>query len=60
MSSFGITLVRQGAERLHGVEEEIKTALRQAPVLHHDETGMRVVGAAGVGWSGCMSRAPRS
>ena len=30
-----------------GVEQEIKAALRQAPVLHHDETGLRVVGAEG-------------
>jgi transposase len=42
-----VNLVRQGAERLRGVECEIKAALRQAPVLHHDETGLRVVGAEG-------------
>ena len=42
-----VNLVRHGAERLHGVEQEIKAALRQAPVLHHDETGLRVVGAEG-------------
>jgi transposase len=42
-----VTLVRHGAERLHGVEREIKAALRQAPVLHHDETGLRVVGTEG-------------
>ena len=42
-----VNLVRHGAERLLGVEQEIKAALRQAPVLHHDETGLRVVGAEG-------------
>jgi hypothetical protein len=42
-----VNLVRQGAERLQGVEQEIKAALRQAPVLHHDETGLRVVGTQG-------------
>ena len=42
-----VNLVRQGAERLQEVEREIKAALRQAPVLHHDETGLRVVGAEG-------------
>jgi transposase len=42
-----VNLVRQSAARLHVVEEEIKSALRQAPVLHHDETGLRVVGADG-------------
>jgi transposase len=42
-----VNLVRQGAERLVEVEQEIKAALRHAPVLHHDETGLRVVGAEG-------------
>ena len=42
-----VNLVRLGAARLQGVEEEIKAALRQAAVLHHDETGLRVVGAEG-------------
>jgi len=42
-----VNRVRQGAERLQGVEREIKAALRRAPVLHHDETGLRVVGAEG-------------
>jgi len=42
-----VNLVRLGAERLQGVEEEIKGALRQAPVLHHDETGLRVAGSDG-------------
>jgi transposase len=40
-----VNLVRHGADRLGEVEQEIKTALRHAPVLHHDETGLRVVGA---------------
>jgi transposase len=42
-----VNLVRMGAERLQGVEDEIKAALRQAPVLHHDETGLRVAGPNG-------------
>jgi transposase len=42
-----VNLVQQGAARLQGVEHEIKAALRRAPVLHHDETGLRVVGAEG-------------
>ena len=42
-----VNLVRQGAERLQGIEDEIKMALHRAPVLHHDETGLRVVGAEG-------------
>ncbi|HEY7093358.1 MAG TPA: IS66 family transposase [Ktedonobacterales bacterium] len=42
-----VNLVRLGATRLHGVEDQIKRALRRAPVLHHDETGLRVVGAEG-------------
>jgi transposase len=33
--------VRQGAETLRPVEVQIKAALRQAPVLHSDETGIR-------------------
>ena len=48
-----VNLVRTGSERLRTVEEEIKAALRRAPVLHHDETGLRVVGpaAAGLQWT---------
>jgi len=42
-----VSLVRLGAARLYGVEQEIKNALRQEPVLHHDETGLRVVGVEG-------------
>jgi transposase len=42
-----VHLVRQGAERLQGTEDEIKMALRHAPVLHHDATGLRVVGEEG-------------
>jgi transposase len=44
-----VQLVRQGAARLQVVAEEIKAALRQAPVLHHDETGLRVAGPEGAG-----------
>jgi transposase len=33
--------VRQAAEMLTPVEEQIKAALRGAPVLHSDETGVR-------------------
>ncbi len=44
-----VNLVRQGADRLQGVEEQIKGALRQAPVRHHDETGLRVAGPDGGG-----------
>ncbi len=42
-----VNLVRLGAARLQGLEDEIKGALRQAPVLHHDETGLRVAGLEG-------------
>lgn len=44
-----VNLVQQGAARLHGVEQEIKVALAHAPALHHDETGLRVVGPDGAG-----------
>jgi transposase len=39
-----VSLVRRGAERLGRVEKQIKRQLRKAAVLHHDETGLRVVG----------------
>jgi transposase len=39
-----VRLVRRGAERLGRVEKQIKRQLRKAAVLHHDETGLRVVG----------------
>jgi hypothetical protein len=48
-----VNLVRHSAERLQQVDEETKTALRRAPMLHNDETGScvveggRVVGAEG-------------
>jgi transposase len=42
-----VNLVHTGSERLQAVEQEIKAALRQAPVLRHDETGLRVVGPQG-------------
>jgi transposase len=44
-----VRLVRQGAERLQPVADEIKAVLRDAAVLHHDETGLRVTGKAGAG-----------
>lgn len=44
-----VNLVRQGAEQLQPVAEAIKGALRAAAALHHDETGLRVAGAAGAG-----------
>lgn len=44
-----VNLVRQGAERLQPVTSAIKVALRDAAVLHHDETGLRVAGPAGAG-----------
>jgi transposase len=36
--------VRQAAQTLERVEEQIKAALRRAPVLHSDETGVRQAG----------------
>ncbi len=42
-----VNLVQGGAERLQALAEEIKAALRRASVLHHDETGLRVVGREG-------------
>jgi transposase len=44
-----VNLVRQGAARLQGVADQIKAALQPAPVLHHDETGLRVAGPEGAG-----------
>src|SRR5260221_7804831 len=44
-----VNLVRQGAQHLQALATEIKAALRQAPVLHHDETGLRVAGPEGAG-----------
>jgi transposase len=40
-----VRLVRQGADRLGTVEGQITRRLRRAAVLHHDETGLHVVGA---------------
>jgi transposase len=37
--------VRHAAQTLAPVEEQIKAALREAPVLHNDETGVRRAGA---------------
>jgi transposase len=39
--------VQLGADHVRGIGEEIKAELRCAPVLHHDETGMRVVAPDG-------------
>lgn len=44
-----VSLVQQAGEHLHAVEGQIRRRLRRAAVLHHDETGLRVVGAAGAG-----------
>jgi transposase len=49
---FGVLLARgtlvgwiqQAARVLHPVEQSLKEALAQAPVLHHDETGVRRAG----------------
>lgn len=38
------TWLQQGAEALEPVEAAIKDALRRAPLLHHDETGVRRAG----------------
>jgi transposase len=38
------TLVQQCYQQLADVEQQIKTALQQAPVIHQDETGMFVNG----------------
>jgi transposase len=37
-------LIQRTASQLVGVEQQIKEALIQAPVIHQDETGMRVAG----------------
>jgi len=37
-------LIQRTASQLVGVEQQIKEALIEAPVLHQDETGMRVAG----------------
>jgi transposase len=44
-----VNLVREGAQRLQPVVDQIKGALREAAALHHDETGLRVAGMAGAG-----------
>jgi len=36
-----VSWIAQAARLLEPVEQQIKTALRQAAVLHHDETGVR-------------------
>jgi transposase len=47
--------VRQAAQALEPVEEQIKTALRDAAVLHSDETGIRRGGA--LAWAHVASTA---
>jgi transposase len=37
-------LIQRAASHLGGVEQQIKAALIEAPVIHQDETGMRVAG----------------
>lgn len=37
-------LIQRAASHLIGVEQQIKAALIQAPVIHQDETGVRVAG----------------
>jgi len=44
-----VTWVQQAAAILEPVEAAIKAALRQAPVLHSDETGVRLAGR--VAWA---------
>ena len=44
-----VRLVQQAGEQLHAGERQITRRLRRAAVLHHDETGLRVVGTAGAG-----------
>jgi transposase len=44
-----VGLVRQAGEQLHAAEGQILRRRRRAAVLHHDETGRRVVGQAGAG-----------
>jgi hypothetical protein len=39
-----VSLVQRCAEQLTVVEQQIKTALSQAEVLHQDETGLSVAG----------------
>lgn len=39
-----VAMVQQCAERLAPVEETLKVEAQAAPVLHHDETGVRVAG----------------
>src|SRR5260221_8440362 len=48
--------VQQGAEVLRPVEEQIKAALRRAPVLHSDETGVRRAGKLAWAHVSCTNR----
>jgi transposase len=38
-------LITRGAQALQPIEKQIKVALRQAPVIHQDETGLYVAGS---------------
>jgi transposase len=49
-----VSMVQQCAHALAPVEETLKAEVQAAPVLHHDETGVRVAGKL----QGCMSAAP--
>jgi len=48
--------VQQGAETLRPVEEQIKAALRRAPVLHVDETSVRRAGTLAWAHVSCTAR----
>jgi transposase len=48
--------VEQGAQTLRPVEEQIKAALAQAPVVHSDETGVRRAGRLAWAHVACTSR----
>jgi transposase len=48
--------VQQGAQTLQPVEEAIKTALQRAPVLHCDETGVRLAGTLAWAHVACTSQ----
>jgi transposase len=48
--------VAQGAQTLRPVEDAIKAALRRAPVLHNDETGVRRAGKLAWAHVACTAR----
>ncbi|HEV2461795.1 MAG TPA: IS66 family transposase, partial [Ktedonobacterales bacterium] len=47
-----VRLVQQAGEHLHVGEGQIRRRLRRAAVLHHDETGLHVVGPDGAAGAG--------